>query len=432
MKKRLFPLLLAASLLCSCQGPAGPSSSLEPEEGSYLLYFVSEENQNGAALGAQLCTPAEGADPVDALLEALLAGPTQRGLSSPFPAGVELRRALLDEEGVLHLDFSEQYDALSGIQLTLANYCLTLTLTQAEGVESLSITVEGAENAYLQSSSLTAGQVILSGAEEDVVTRTAALWFPRSGGDGLGVEYRSLQLTGESSLSQALLEALFAGPTYESLSPLFPEGAQLLGCSLEGLERAFRMGVRAVNPVWNHANRLCGSCAEEPERGLTAQGRTFCRRMEALGMLVDVSHMSDAGFWDVAETLEGPFIASHSNARALCPHPRNLTDEMMREIIRRGGVAGINLFRAFLGEDTAGLEAVVAHIEHFLALGGEENVALGGDLDGCGDQFPAGFAGIQDMEQIVEALLRRNYREELLHAIFFDNLMRVVNQVCTM
>lgn len=210
------------------------------------------------------------------------------------------------------------------------------------------------------------------------------------------------------------------------------EGAQLLGCSLEGLERAFRMGVRAVNPVWNHANRLCGSCAEEPERGLTAQGRTFCRRMEALGMLVDVSHMSDAGFWDVAETLEGPFIASHSNARALCPHPRNLTDEMMREIIRRGGVAGINLFRAFLGEDTAGLEAVVAHIEHFLALGGEENVALGGDLDGCGDQFPAGFAGIQDMEQIVEALLRRNYREELLHAIFFDNLMRVVNQVCTM
>ena len=210
------------------------------------------------------------------------------------------------------------------------------------------------------------------------------------------------------------------------------EGAQLLGCSLEGLERAFRMGVRAVNPVWNHANRLCGSCAEEPERGLTAQGRTFCRRMEALGILVDVSHMSDAGFWDVAETLEGPFIASHSNARALCPHPRNLTDEMMREIIRRGGVAGINLFRAFLGEDTAGLEAVVAHIEHFLALGGEKNVALGGDLDGCGDQFPAGFAGIQDMEQIVEALLRRNYREELLHAIFFDNLMRVVNQVCTM
>ena len=289
MKKRLFPLLLAASLLCSCQGRAGPSSSLEPEEGSYLLYFVSEENQNGAALGAQLCTPAGGADPVDALLEALLAGPTQRGLSSPFPAGVELRRALLDEEGVLHLDFSEQYDALSGIQLTLANYCLTLTLTQAEGVESLSITVEGAENAYLQSSSLTAGQVILSGAEEDVVTRTAALWFPRSGGDGLGVEYRSLQLTGESSLSQALLEALFAGPTYESLSPLFPEGVQLLGVRVESgvcyvnLSQAFLEGLPAGGTelklvVYGVVNTMAGNLDAVSSVQLLVEGQPLAAR----------------------------------------------------------------------------------------------------------------------------------------------------------
>ena len=209
------------------------------------------------------------------------------------------------------------------------------------------------------------------------------------------------------------------------------EGAELLGCSLEGLDWAFQAGVRAVNLTWNYANALSGSCMEEPERGLSPQGRAFCRRMGELGMLVDVSHLSDAGFWDVAETVEGPFLATHSTARALCPHPRNLTDEMFRELARRGGVAGINLFRDFLGEG-AGVEAVADHIEHFLDLGGAGSVALGGDLDGCGDRLPGGIAGVQDLEIIAEELLRRNYPEELLHAICFDNLMRVVNQVCTM
>ncbi len=209
------------------------------------------------------------------------------------------------------------------------------------------------------------------------------------------------------------------------------EGAELLGCSLEGLDWAFQAGVRAVNLTWNYANALSGSCMEEPERGLSPQGRAFCRRMGELGMLVDVSHLSDAGFWDVAETVEGPFLATHSNARALCPHPRNLTDEMCRELARRGAVAGINLFRDFLGEG-AGVEAVADHIEHFLDLGGAGSVALGGDLDGCGDRLPGGIAGVQDLEIIAEELLRRNYPEELLHAICFDNLMRVVNQVCTM
>ena len=111
------------------------------------------------------------------------------------------------------------------------------------------------------------------------------------------------------------------------------EGAELLDCSLERLEEAHAMGVRAVNPTWNHVNALSGTNAEEPERGLTPQGRVFVRKMERLGMLVDVSHLSDPGFWDVAEELSGPFFASHSNARAVFSHPRNLTDEQFTAII---------------------------------------------------------------------------------------------------
>lgn len=208
------------------------------------------------------------------------------------------------------------------------------------------------------------------------------------------------------------------------------EGADLLDCDLGKLEQAYAMGVRAVNLTWNHANALSGSHLDEPDRGLTADGRAFVRRMEALGMLVDVSHLSDPGFWDVAEMLQRPFFASHSNARAVFPASRNLTDEQFTAIIEHHGVAGLNMHPPFLGEDPD-LDTVVAHLEHFLALGGEKNVSLGGDWDGIA-ATPRGLAGIGDMDRLYELLLRRNYHEALVRGVFFENLMRVVNEVCTM
>lgn len=208
------------------------------------------------------------------------------------------------------------------------------------------------------------------------------------------------------------------------------EGAELLDCSLERLEEAHAMGVRAVNPTWNHVNALSGTNAEEPERGLTPQGRAFVRKMERLGMLVDVSHLSDPGFWDVAEELSGPFFASHSNARAVFSHPRNLTDEQFTAIIDHNGVVGLNLYANFLGE-RADLDTAIAHLEHWLELGGERTVALGGDLDGC-SSLPEGITGIQDLDRLWERLLQRNYSEALVRALFFENLMRVVSEVCTM
>ena len=209
----------------------------------------------------------------------------------------------------------------------------------------------------------------------------------------------------------------------------FPKKDEL-DAYLERLEEAHAMGVRAVNPTWNHVNALSGTNAEEPERGLTPQGRVFVRKMERLGMLVDVSHLSDPGFWDVAEELSGPFFASHSNARAVFSHPRNLTDEQFTAIIDHNGVVGLNLYANFLGE-RADLDTAIAHLEHWLELGGERTVALGGDLDGC-SSLPEGITGIQDLDRLWERLLQRNYSEALVRALFFENLMRVVSEVCTM
>ena len=110
------------------------------------------------------------------------------------------------------------------------------------------------------------------------------------------------------------------------------EGAELLDCDIRRLDTAYDWGVRLLNPVWNYANRLSGSNAQQPEQGLTAYGRDFLRRMEELSIYVDVSHLSDAGFWDVVRLSRRPVVASHSNSRAVCPHRRNLTDDMFRAI----------------------------------------------------------------------------------------------------
>lgn len=223
-------------------------------------------------------------------------------------------------------------------------------------------------------------------------------------------------------------EATFAaGKTAAFLSA---EGAELLDCDLDKLRLAHRMGVRIVNITWNHPNVLSGTNAEEQDRGLSEQGRAFVKTMGELGMLVDVSHLSDPGFWDVMEITDRPVVATHSNSRAVFPHPRNLTDEQFTAIINTNGVAGLNMYAGFLGDDPD-FDTVVSHLEHFLALGGENNVSMGGDWDGI-TSMPRGMSGIQDMEKLYEHLLRRNYSEALLEKVFYSNLMRVVNEVCSM
>lgn len=202
------------------------------------------------------------------------------------------------------------------------------------------------------------------------------------------------------------------------------EGADLLYGTT--LEKAYHDGVRIVTLTWNYANHLGGSCVTGG--GLTEAGRSFVRRAGELGIVVDVSHGSDELFFDVAEVSKKPFIASHSNSRAVYPHRRNLTDEQFRTLVKAGGVAGINFYTAFLSDDTCTLTNVIRHIEHFFSLGGERNVCLGGDLDGCGS-LPQGISGVQDMDLLAEELARLGYTDSLIQDLFYNNLSRVIREV---
>ena len=215
-------------------------------------------------------------------------------------------------------------------------------------------------------------------------------------------------------------EAAAAGKTAALLSI---EGADLIDCDVHKVETVAQWGVRLLNPVWNRANVLSGTNAEDPERGLYAEGRDFIRALEEYGIYPDVSHLSDAGFWDLVHIARRPIVASHSNARAVCPHRRNLTDDQFRAIRDSGGVVGLNLYLHFVGQPT--MDALVAHVEHFLALDGEKTLCLGGDLDGC-EALAAGMTGMQDVPKLYEALKARGYSDALLEDIFWNNLRRLI------
>ena len=243
MKKRMAALLLAILLLSACRGQ-------EPEAGEYKVYFaVPGEGGASASLDYEYRDLSPGEDPVEGLVKRLLAGPESSLLASPLLPGVSLRSAKLEEDGVLHLDLSEQYNGLPGIYLTVANACFVLTLTQVEGVEALSITVEGAPLPYQTIQNLRREDFLLSGGEEETVSVNTPLYFPRET-VGLGAEYRTVYKTESDSLPAAVLSALLAGPQVQGLVPL-PQGIVLRSIRVENqvcrvdLSQAFLDGAPA-------------------------------------------------------------------------------------------------------------------------------------------------------------------------------------------
>ena len=192
------------------------------------------------------------------------------------------------------------------------------------------------------------------------------------------------------------------------------------------LENLHQIGFRITSLGWNEQNVLTGS--NVTGGGLTDQGREYVREAQRLGMLVDVSHISDEGFWDIMEQTQAPVLATHSNSRALCGHSRNLTDDMFRAICRTGGVAGINQYADFLGESPT-LDTVCDHIFHFMELDPTgKHIALGGDLDGC-EQLSQGFEGIQSYPALARRLLERGLGEETIRDIFWNNALNVLSSV---
>ena len=207
------------------------------------------------------------------------------------------------------------------------------------------------------------------------------------------------------------------------------------------LRTLYRLGVRMMTLTWNHKNGLAEPNVDaarpaapawpmQPNTagGLTPLGIEFLAEMERLHMIVDVSHLSDAGIGDVLRYGKRPFAASHSNARACCPHARNLTDEMLREMGSRGCLVGLNYCPAFLdaAPDRSRLVSRVAdmarHLRHMIDVGGEDLVALGSDFDGIGGKLE--IAGAQDMPRLAQALLAAGFTPRQVEKLFWRNAAR--------
>lgn len=226
------------------------------------------------------------------------------------------------------------------------------------------------------------------------------------------------------------------------------EGAVCQG-ELAYLRDFYRLGVRMMTLTWNFQNELgypnrmevleaadhaMPRCVPDTEHGLTGTGIAFVQEMERLGMIIDVSHLNDAGIWDVFRYTKKPFVASHSNARALASHPRNLTDEMIRALAERGGVAGINFCAAFLRDAKDGIEAthsycsdMVAHMKHMKQIGGIGCIGLGTDFDGIGSIVEMGDCS--GMQMLAEEMERQGFSGSEIEAVFSGNVLRVYKEL---
>lgn len=208
----------------------------------------------------------------------------------------------------------------------------------------------------------------------------------------------------------------------------------------------YELGVRMMTLTWNFPNELgwpnrrieeAGGRIRwetDDEHGLTEKGIAFLEEMEKMGMIIDISHLNDGGIWDVFRCTRKPFVASHGNCRAVTPHPRNLTDEMIRKLAERGGVAGINFNKAFVtrtqgvsGKESASLEEIVAHIRHMKQVGGIGVIGLGSDFDG----IPNGteFGDSAGMQLLAEYMEKAGFTTGEIEAVFYRNVMRVYREL---
>lgn len=211
------------------------------------------------------------------------------------------------------------------------------------------------------------------------------------------------------------------------------EGGVLNGKE-ERLTELYEKGIRLITLTWNYKNCLGSPNSRDDSvmgEGLTTFGMEVLEQMNEMGILADVSHLSDGGFWDCIRQSRSPVVASHSNARTLCGHPRNLSDEMLHALGNKGGVVGINFYSAFLCENRkADIGDIVRHMCHVMQKAGEDAVALGSDFDGFSPAFlPESLAGVQDMERLWDRMGKEGITERQKDKIVRGNIRRVIRDV---
>ena len=210
------------------------------------------------------------------------------------------------------------------------------------------------------------------------------------------------------------------------------EEGGILNGKMEYLEELYRQEIRLITLTWNHENCIGFPNSREPvvmNQGLKPFGIEVVKRMNDLGMIIDVSHLSDGGFWDVMEHSTKPVVASHSDARALCNHPRNLTDEMIKALAKKGGVAGVNFYPYFLHESgKATMEDIAEHLWHMYQVGGEDVIAFGTDFDGF-DEGELDITHMGEMNFVYDAIRKRGFTERQMEKILNGNILRVLKDV---
>ena len=198
------------------------------------------------------------------------------------------------------------------------------------------------------------------------------------------------------------------------------EGGGLLGEDISRLHQLKADGIRLLTLTWNSENQIGGGSGSTA--GLKPFGAQIVREAEHLGILVDVSHLNRKTFWEVCDVAEKPLLATHSNADEICPHPRNLTKGQIRELVRRKGLIGLNLYKDFLAADgTASMTDFIRHIEYFLDLGAGDCLAIGTDFDGA--DMPEWINGIESIEILSQSVVKW-FGETVARHIFYENAVR--------
>ncbi|WP_434751627.1 dipeptidase [Paenibacillus amylolyticus] len=205
------------------------------------------------------------------------------------------------------------------------------------------------------------------------------------------------------------------------------EGVDGLEANLFYLELCFQMGVRVIGLTWNHANWAADGIMEKRGAGLTEKGKELVSLCNQIGMLLDVSHLSEKGFWELADRSERPFIASHSNSYSICPHVRNLRDDQIQAIVARDGRIGLTFVPWFVKEeDEVQMEDLLPHIEQICSLGGAHHLMMGSDFDGIATKVQ-GLEHAGCYPKLTEILLK-HYDEVLVRGWLWGNVIRYLGE----
>ena len=205
------------------------------------------------------------------------------------------------------------------------------------------------------------------------------------------------------------------------------EGGKILGDDISNINLLKKNNVKTLTLTWNGRCNIGDGCHVENSLGITHFGKKVVSELENNNIIIDLSHSSEKLFYDVCEISSKPFICSHSNAKSVHNHVRNISDDQFKIIVKIGGIVGVNFCKDFLSGKNSKIENVFEHIDHFMSLGGENSVCIGSDFDGS--ETLDEIKDVLDVYKLYEFLLKKNYQEKTINKIFYENANNFFNNL---